>query len=135
MNWLKKLRTSKNMTQKELAKKTGINIFTIQNIEQGNRKGSEETLKTLKEYFENEDFSYDSDELIEELKADIAEFGEDHMMYAMFENIDGYLVLTNYDFITEESPLTQEEENEYSLILELKAINILKLLELQNKII
>lgn len=135
MNWLKKLRSEKNMTQKELAKETGVNIFTIQNIEQGNRKGSEETLKILKDYFENGTASYDSEDLIEELEEDIVEFGEEEIMYAMFENVDGYLALTNYDFITEEEPLSDVEKSEYYLIVELKAKDILNLLKLQNKII
>ena len=133
MNWLKKLRSEKNMTQKELAKETGVNIFTIQNIEQGNRKGSEETLKILKDYFENGTASYDSEDLIEELEEDIEEFGEEEIMYAMFENVDGYLTLTNYDFITEEESLSDVEKSEYYLIIELKAKDILNLLKLQNK--
>lgn len=135
MNWLKKKREEKNLTQKKLAKETGVNIFTIQNIEQGTRKGSEETLKILNDYFENGTTSYESDDLIEELESDIEEFGEDQILYAMFENIDGYLALTNYDFITKEEPLTKEEKDSYCLVLELKACDILKLLKLQNKVL
>ena len=52
MNWLKELRLKYNLTQKQLAKETGINIFTIQNIEQDKRKGAKETIDTLKNYFD-----------------------------------------------------------------------------------
>jgi transcriptional regulator with XRE-family HTH domain len=52
MNWLKELRLKYNLTQKQLAKETNINIFTIQNIEQDKRKGSKETLDKLNEYFD-----------------------------------------------------------------------------------
>lgn len=137
MNWLSKARKEKKMTQKELAKATGINIFTIQNIEQGTRKGSEEIVNKLKSYFENDSInvSYDCEELIEELKMDIEEFGKDHYMYAMFENIDNKIFLTNYDFITEEKPLTDEEKEEFALILQLKANDILKILEIQNNVV
>lgn len=135
MNWLKKIRCNKNMTQKKLSEETGINISTIQNIEQGKRKGSEETLKILNEYFENGITSYDSNDLIGELEQDIKEFGESEIMYAMFENIDGYLALTNYDFIAEENPLSDVEKSEYYLIVKLKAKDILNLLKLQNKVI
>lgn len=52
-NWLKELRTSKGLNQKELAKETGLTISTIQNIEQNKRKGSKQTLKILNDYFNN----------------------------------------------------------------------------------
>ena len=51
MNWLKELRLKYNLTQKQLAKESGVNVFTIMNIEQGNRKGCKETLDKLNEYF------------------------------------------------------------------------------------
>lgn len=50
-NWLKNLREKNNFTQKELSIRTGVNIHTIQNIEQGKRNGSVETIKKLKEFF------------------------------------------------------------------------------------
>lgn len=50
-NWLKNLREKYSLTQKELAIRTGVNIFTIQNIEQGRRRGSKETIKKLKDFF------------------------------------------------------------------------------------
>ncbi len=135
MNWLTKLRNKKNLTQKELSQVTGVNINTIQNIEQEKRKGSQETIDKLMAYFENGiNISYDSDELIEEVKKDILEFGEEELVYAMFEFINPKLFLTNYDFITKANPLTKKEKEEYALILELKLKDVLKILELQNKI-
>lgn len=50
-NWLKELREKNNFTQKELAIRTGLTTSTIQNIEQGKRKGSAETLKILNDFF------------------------------------------------------------------------------------
>ena len=50
--WLKTMRLKKGLTQKELAKKTGLSIFTIANIEQGQRKGSELTWKKILDFFE-----------------------------------------------------------------------------------
>lgn len=41
---LKKIRTSKNITQKELAEKLGVSVRTIQNYESGNREPSIDTL-------------------------------------------------------------------------------------------
>ena len=135
MNWLTKLRNKKKITQKELSKLTGININTIQNIEQEKRKGSKETIDKLMKYFESSDeVSYDSEELIEEIKCDIEEFGEEHFVYAMFNIIDSKLFLTNYDFIAEEEPLIDNEKNEFDLIIEIKLKDVLKILELQNRI-
>ena len=78
--------------------------------------------------------SYECSELIEELKEDIEEFG-DIDMYAFFEEIDGYTFLTNYDFISEEKPLTVEEFKEDTVVQIMKASKILEILEDQNKII
>ena len=79
-------------------------------------------------------FSYDCENLIEELENDIREFG-DIEMYAFFEKIEGFTILTNYDFIVEETPLESEELEEDVIIQILKASKILEILEKQNKIL
>ena len=78
--------------------------------------------------------SYECSDLIEELKQDIIEFG-DIEMYAFFEKIDGYTFLTNYDFISEEKPLSSEEFEKSTVVQKMKASEILKILEEQNSII
>ena len=55
-------------------------------------------------------------------------------MYAFFEVICGHTFLTNYDFITEEEQLRPEEVSEATVQI-MKAKDILKILEEQNKII
>lgn len=155
MNWLKELREKQNLTQKQLEEKSGVSLFTIQNIEQGTRKGSETTINKLLKFFKKETeissddmtslleyfkeqnniiYSFDSEELIEELKKDIEEFGENKVLYAMFKKMKDCIFLVNYDFITEEASLTEAEKKTFDLILELKAKDILKILELQNKV-
>lgn len=52
--WLKTMRLKKGLTQKELAEKTGLSIFTIANIEQGQRKGSELTWEKILNFFERQ---------------------------------------------------------------------------------
>ena len=77
--------------------------------------------------------SYECSELIEELKQDIAEFG-DIDLYAFFEKVDGYTFLTNYDFIEEEKPLTANEFTENTkFVVVMKASEILKKFEEQNE--
>lgn len=76
--------------------------------------------------------NYDYEELIDELKKDIEEFG-DIEMYAFFNKIEGYIFLTSYDFIIEDAPLIPDEIDE-SIIQIMKASEILKILEKQNEI-
>ena len=77
--------------------------------------------------------SYDCEDLIEELEADINEFGNIDM-YAFFKEIEGYTFLVDYDFIEDKMPLTTKElENCIAQIM--KAKDILKILIEQNSII
>ena len=82
-NFLKEYREQLGLTQKEFAERTGVNINTIQNIEQNKRKGSDETwekiLSTMEENKKNSKFinSIDSEEVIENIKQDIIDLCED----------------------------------------------------------
>lgn len=77
--------------------------------------------------------SYECSELIEDLEEDIREFGNIDM-YAFFDKIEGYTILTNYDFISNEIPLNSDEI-ENSTIVVMKAEEILKILQKQNSIL
>lgn len=79
--------------------------------------------------------SYDCEELIEELKMDIEEMG-DIDMYAFFEKVNGITFITNYDFILDEKPLNSNDFKGIDIIIQImKASDILKILEEQNKIL
>lgn len=134
--WLKTMRLKKGLTQKELAEKTGLSIFTIANIEQGQRKGSEITWEKLLNFFENDsNVSYDSDDLIEEIKADIEEFGEDEECYIFYKETKYGLFFTNYDFDVEEDPIKKDELLPDEHLLKTTLGDALKLFEKQNKIL
>ena len=77
--------------------------------------------------------SYECSKLIEELKNDIAEFGNIEM-YGFFKNINGNMILINYDFIEEDLPLKAKEIEE-QIVQIMKASEILKILEEQNSFI
>ena len=49
--WLINKREEFNITQKELANAIGLSEYSIQNIEQGRRIGSEDTWNKIEEYF------------------------------------------------------------------------------------
>ncbi len=137
-DWLKKMRLKKGLTQKELAEKTGLTIFTIQNIEQGSRKGSSATWEKILNFFERGEspkISYDSEELIEELKEDIREFGEDYPCWIFYKEVDGRLVFTNYDFDVEEDPIKLDELLPDEHLLKTTLGDALKLFEKQNSIL
>lgn len=114
--WLKEQRKILNLTQKELAEKAGINRFTIENIEQGKRLGSVDTWNKLETFFNekninsNIEISYANEELINELKQDVFEFGEDHPCLIIYKVLNGNIIFTNYDFIVDEKPFNPEKE-------------------------
>lgn len=137
-NWLKKMRLSKKLTQQELADKTGLSRFTIENIEQKKRKGSEITWQKLMKFFDNGlgvKISHDSEKLIEELKEDILEFGEEYPCWIFYKEVDGFLIFTNYDFDEEDDPIEKEELLEEEHLLKTTFGDALKLFEKQNSIL
>lgn len=138
-NWLKEKRNENNLTQRELADKIGLSPFTIEQIEQGKRLGSAETWEKIENFFSEETdikISYESEDLIEELKQDIAEFGEDHPCILVYKVIEDYIFFTNYDFITEEDPFNPDEElKKDDHYLETTFKYALEVFEAQNKIL
>lgn len=79
--------------------------------------------------------SYECEELIEELKADIKEFGGDTIVAVWCKDNSGVTIYTNYDFIEEEEPIkdTELKEDEYIQTMTMSALLIL--LEKQNEIL
>lgn len=75
--------------------------------------------------------NYDCEDLIDELKKDIKEFG-DFEAYAFFEKIEEFLFLTNYEFVYDKK--TPKVKNDL-IVQIMKASEMLKILEEQNKII
>lgn len=138
--WLKEQRVKYSLTQQQLANEIGVTKFTIENIEQGRRLGSIDTWNKIENYFENSDdklpnISYDSNDLIEELKSDIEEFGEEHECILIYKVVNDNIVFTNYDFICEEEPFNPNKElleNEYYLETTFKYA--LEVFKNQNKI-
>ncbi len=138
-NWLKEKRNESKLTQRELADKIGLSPFTIEQIEQGKRLGSAETWEKIENFFSEETdikISYESEDLIEELKQDIAEFGEDHPCVLVYKVIEDYIFFTNYDFITEEDSFNPDKELEKDeRYLETTFKYAFEVFEAQNKIL
>ena len=81
--------------------------------------------------------SYASEELIEEVKEDIAEFGPDEKVMVWIRWYPAYdaKFIVNYDFIVEDDPIDGDElaENETLDIMALG--DLLEALQKQNRII
>lgn len=78
--------------------------------------------------------SYECEEIIEELKEDIEEFGNIDM-YAFFDMIDGIKILTDYTLIVEDMPLQTSEFGDTTEVQIMKAKDILKILEEENSVL
>ena len=76
--------------------------------------------------------SYESSELIANLKQDILEFGNDYIVAVWYKDIDGVTVYTNYDFINEDSPIDQSELQDGEKIKPMTMGALLVALEQQN---
>ena len=128
-----------------ISKDTNLTRAVINRYRTGETKLENMTIKValkLQEFYDENYIkpiiSYDSTELIEELKIDIEGFG-DFECWAWFKKIEGAKIYTNYDFKEVESPLTKYEINQAKENGEqfeiLKAKHLLELLEKQNEIL
>lgn len=139
--WLKEKRIKYCYTQRQLAREIGVSPYTIEQIEQGKRLGSVETWEKIEKFFKNEDeinvkVSYESSDLIKELKEDIEEFGEDYPCILVYKVIGDHIVFTNYDFITKENPFNSDEElEEDEQYIETTFKYALEVFENQNKVL
>lgn len=79
--------------------------------------------------------SFECSNLIEELKADIAEFGENEIVSVWCKDNSGVTIYTNYDFNIEGEIINESalEDNEYIQNMTMGALLIL--LEKQNEIL
>lgn len=137
--WLKNKRIEYSITQRQLANAIGVSTFAIEQIEQGKRMGSADTWKKIENYFNNNDdslikLSYDCEDLIEEIKQDIEEFGEDKECILVYKVVDDYIFFTNYDFITEKMPFSKNELRQSEKYIETTLKYALEVFESQNKI-
>ena len=78
---------------------------------------------------------FECSELINELKEDIAEFGDNEEIAVWCKDYDGATIYTNYDFINPESPIEPSELKNDEYIKLMTMGELLPLLEKQSSII
>lgn len=88
--------------------------------------------KTMAIYHNGINYSYDSEDLIKELKMDIVEFGKDKEFYAWYKIIEGVKIYTNYDFILDKKPLSAQEIKPDEKVEIISGFELLAKLEKQN---
>lgn len=133
-----------NVSAYAISKDTNLTRAVINRYRTGETKIENMTIRValkLQEFYDKnyikQTISYDSGEMITELKEDIASFG-DFECWAWIKKIDGVKIYTNYDFkdgatqLTKDEVKTAHENGEQFEIL--KAKHLLELLEKQNEI-
>lgn len=88
--------------------------------------------------FRNSDgvgISYECSDLIQELKADIAEFGGDEIVAVWCKKEHGVTLYVNYDFVEDEKPIKSSEVVEDEWVQPMTMTALLMLLEKQNEIL
>lgn len=137
--WLKEMRLKLGLSQKEVAEKCDLSIPAIAKIESGERYGSEDTWNKIESVLLADEpiVSYDSDELIENLKDDIVEFGANSKCYLIFKKYRKQLVFTYYILKNnKEMPFDKDKDIEQDEnYIEINLEDALKLFETQNNII
>lgn len=88
--------------------------------------------KIMAIYHNGINYSYDSEDLIKELKMDIVEFGKDKEFYAWYKIIEGVKIYTNYDFILDEKPLSAQEIKPDEKVEIISGFELLAKLKKQN---
>lgn len=81
--------------------------------------------------------SFDSEELIDELKRDIEECGISKILAVWlrkYPQLGNKEFIVNYDFIVEDSPISKDEISENERIVIMEAGVLLEKLEEQNKL-
>lgn len=139
-DWLIKNRKNNNLTQEQLAHIIKVSPFTIQQIEQGKRMGSTETWNKIENYFNsnNDDvlISYDDNNLIEEIKQDINEFGVDYPCILIYTTFKQHIIFKDYTLISKDLPFDPSTElNKNEKFLKTSLQYALEVFEAQNKLL
>lgn len=79
--------------------------------------------------------SFDSEDLIRELREDIAEFGADKLVHVWSREVEGVTLYVNYDFVVAEAPVSLGEVKPGEALSTMPMGELLPLLEQQDSIL
>lgn len=127
---------NQNIPDLTLARETGITRQTIHNLRKGNSSLEKmwiETAVKLQTYAdENVHYSFDSDGLLEEAKADLAEFGDEPVL-AVYESHQGHEFIVDYE-MSVNGAYEADQLNEGEELKPMKMSRLVMLLKKQTEI-
>ncbi len=95
--WLKQRREEERYTRAQLAEMTGLSYDTIRSIELGRRPGSADVWEALNRVLDKGPaLSFDCDELIQEVLADIDDLGPDHPCLLYYKKQGDLFIFGDY---------------------------------------
>ncbi|MEK1422303.1 hypothetical protein HCY87_04815 [Limosilactobacillus fermentum] len=125
-----------NIPDLTLARETGITRQTIHNLRKGNSSLEKmwiETAVKLQAYVdENVHYSFDSNGLLEEAKADYEDFGDEPVL-AVYENHQGHEFIVDY-VMSVNGAYEADQLNEGEKLKPMKMSRLVMLLEKQTEI-
>lgn len=95
-DWLREALKQNNMTQKELAEKSGLSLPSISKILAGERHGSVETWKKISRVLPDTDTARGS--ILDRLEQDIFAYGASRDVIVYYTDNNGQIVFDDYSF-------------------------------------
>lgn len=95
--WLKKRREEERYTRAQLAEMTGLSYDTIRSIELGRRTGSADAWEAINAVLDKgPSLSFDCDDLIQEVLADIDDLGPEHPCLLYYKKEGDLFIFGDY---------------------------------------
>lgn len=112
--WLRKTREEAHLTRPQLSEMTGVSVEMIRSIEIGRRPGSADVWEVLNAVLDKgPSLSFDCDDLIQEVLADIDDFGPDYPCVLFYKKEGDLFIFHNYAFEEDLNPDDSMLEDEF----------------------
>lgn len=133
--WIKQRRKEENMSVEDLAGVCGVSAAMIYKIESGERLGSVKTWGKIINFFQPAKISVECEKIIEDLREDVALYGEQEKAI-VFYSVDGGAIIF-YDYLLSEEMLESpnDEDLQDKKHIEITLKEALELFEMQNELL
>ncbi len=112
--WLRKTREEAHLTRPQLSEMTGVSVEMIRSIEIGRRPGSADVWEVLNAVLDKgPSLSFDCDDLIQEVLADIDDFGPDYPCVLFYKKEGDLFIFHNYALEEDLNPDDSVLEDEF----------------------
>lgn len=112
--WLRKTREEAHLTRPQLSEMTGVSVEMIRSIEIGRRPGSADVWEVLNAVLDKgPSLSFDCDDLIQEVLADIDDFGPDYPCVLFYKKEGDLFIFHNYALEEDLNPDDSMLEDEF----------------------